>query len=82
MIGFVITRTTGPPKATCDTGNWSETIAVRSLSAEVLVILISTVALHRARHRQLIGSASSEVREHLVRNIRATGVDSIDTSLC
>ena len=53
MIGFVITRTTGLPNARGDIGNWSETIAVWSLIAEGLVILISTIALHRARHRQL-----------------------------
>lgn len=53
MIGFVLTRTTGLPKARGDIGNWTETIAMWSLIAEGLVILLSTTALHRARHPRL-----------------------------
>lgn len=49
IIGFVLTRTTGLPKADGDVGNWSETIAVWSLFAEGLVILLAIFALARTR---------------------------------
>jgi hypothetical protein len=49
IIGFVLTRTTGLPKADGDVGNWSETIAVWSLFAEGLVVLLAIFALVRSR---------------------------------
>ena len=49
LVGFVLTRTTGLPSAHGDVGNWGETIAVWSLLAEALVVVLAPVALRR-RH--------------------------------
>jgi hypothetical protein len=53
MIGFVLTRTTGLPGATGDIGNWGETIAVWSLIAEGIVVLLCVIAVSKARRRRL-----------------------------
>jgi hypothetical protein len=47
LVGFVLTRTTGLPGASGDIGNWTETIAVWSLFAEVLVVGLALTALRR-----------------------------------
>lgn len=52
MIGYVLTRTTGLPKAMGDVGNWGETIAVWSLIAEGIVLLLSVIAVSKARRRR------------------------------
>jgi len=49
IAGFVLTRTTGLPGAHGDVGNWGETIAVWSLLAEGLVVLLALAALARRR---------------------------------
>ncbi len=51
MLGFVLTPTTGLPDAKGDIGNWGETIAVWSLLAEGLVVVLSVAAISRARSR-------------------------------
>jgi hypothetical protein len=51
LVGFVLTRTTGLPGATGDVGNWGETIAVWSLIAEGLVVVLAAVGLSRERQR-------------------------------
>ncbi len=51
ILGFVITRTTGLPNARGDIGNWGETIAVWSLLAEGLVVVVSLAAIARTRFR-------------------------------
>lgn len=49
MSGFVLTRTTGLPGAKGDIGNWGETIAIWSLLAEGIVVLMSLFALKNRR---------------------------------
>jgi hypothetical protein len=49
IIGFVLTRTTGLPNAHGDEGNWSETIAVWSLFAEGIVVLLAVFAFAHNR---------------------------------
>jgi hypothetical protein len=49
IIGFVLTRTTGLPNAKGDIGNWGETIAVWSLIAEGVVVLLTLFALGNRR---------------------------------
>jgi hypothetical protein len=49
IIGFVLTRTTGLPNAKGDIGNWGETVAVWSLIAEGLVVLLTLFALGNRR---------------------------------
>lgn len=49
IIGFVLTRTTGLPDAKGDIGNWGETIAIWSLVAEGLVVLLALYALANRR---------------------------------
>jgi len=45
IVGFVLTRTTGLPAAKGDIGNWGETIAIWSLVAEGLVVLLTAYVL-------------------------------------
>ena len=47
--GYVLTRTTGLPGAKGDIGNWGETIAVWSLLAEILMVVLAFAALARRR---------------------------------
>lgn len=49
IIGFVLTRTTGLPGAMDDKGNWGETIAVWSLVAEGLMVVLSAAMLRPKR---------------------------------
>ena len=49
IIGLVLTRTTGLPNAKGDIGNWGETIAIWSLIAEGLVVLLALFALANRR---------------------------------
>ena len=51
FIGYVLTRTTGLPKAHGDVGNWGETIGIWSLVAEGLVVLLAAIAVSRDRAR-------------------------------
>jgi surface polysaccharide O-acyltransferase-like enzyme len=44
FTGYVLTRTTGLPRAHGDVGNWGETIGVWSLIAEGLVIVLALLA--------------------------------------
>jgi hypothetical protein len=47
IVGYVLTRTTGLPNATGDKGNWGETIAIWSLFAEGLMVVLSVAMLTR-----------------------------------
>ncbi|MCU1393528.1 MAG: hypothetical protein JWM34_1956 [Ilumatobacteraceae bacterium] len=49
FVGYVLTRTTGLPKAKGDIGNWGETIGVWSLVAEGLVVVVAIAVLLRRR---------------------------------
>jgi predicted membrane channel-forming protein YqfA (hemolysin III family) len=49
IVGFVLTRTTGLPKADDDIGNWSETIAIWALVAESAMVVLSVLAVSRHR---------------------------------
>lgn len=49
IIGFVLTRTTGLPNAKGDIGNWGETIAIWSLLAEGMFVLLALFALSNRR---------------------------------
>jgi hypothetical protein len=49
IIGFVLTRTTGLPGAMDDKGNWGETIAIWSLFAEGLMVVLSAFMLRTKR---------------------------------
>ncbi len=49
LVGFVLTRTTGLPNAHGDVGNWSETIAVWSMMAEGLMVVLALIALRQRR---------------------------------
>jgi predicted membrane channel-forming protein YqfA (hemolysin III family) len=49
IVGFVLTRTTGLPGAMDDKGNWGETIAIWSLVAESLMVVLSGVMLRKQR---------------------------------
>ncbi len=51
FFGYVLTRTTGLPRAHGDVGNWGETIGVWSLVAEGLVVLLAIVACSARAHR-------------------------------
>ena len=51
IAGFVLTRTTGLPNANGDIGNWGETIAIWSLIAEGLVVVLALVHLAGLRAR-------------------------------
>lgn len=51
MLGFVLTRTSGLPNAKGDIGNWGETIAIWSLLAEGLVVVLSLAVIARPRFR-------------------------------
>ena len=47
FIGYCLSRTTGLPAATDDTGNWTETLGIWSLIAEGAVVALSSTALSR-----------------------------------
>ena len=49
IVGFVLTRTTGLPNAKGDIGNWGETIAIWSIVAESLVVLLTLYAIANRR---------------------------------
>ncbi|MCU1365570.1 MAG: hypothetical protein JWL72_4147 [Ilumatobacteraceae bacterium] len=49
LTGFILTRTTGLPGSKDDIGNWGETIAIWSLIAEGLVVLLTGYALANRR---------------------------------
>ena len=49
LAGYVLTRTTGLPGSTDDIGNWSETLAVWSMFAEIGVCGLAAAALQRSR---------------------------------
>ena len=52
IVGFVLTRTTGLPGANGDIGNWGEKIAIWSLIAEALVVIMAVRAISRKRLAQ------------------------------
>jgi len=58
--GYVLTRTTGLPRAHGDVGNWGETIGVWSLVAEGLVVVLALVAI--ARRSSEINRGRSSVK--------------------
>ena len=51
FAGYVLTRTTGLPKAHGDVGNWGETIGVWSLVAEALMVVLALAAIRRERYQ-------------------------------
>ena len=60
LVGFTLTRTTGLPGAHGDIGNWGETIAVWSLLAELLVVVLALFALGRQRRSTAPASVRPE----------------------
>ncbi len=45
LFGYILTRTTGLPGTTDDIGNWTETLAVWSMLAEIGVVALAGYAL-------------------------------------
>ena len=58
IVGFVLTRTTGLPRATEDKGNWGEAIGVWSLAFEGSFLMLALIATRSplARRHQLSAS--------------------------
>ena len=49
FVSYVISRTTGLPRATDDIGNWGEPLGVAGLIVEVLIVALSLMQLSRMR---------------------------------
>src|SRR5258707_9473370 len=45
LAGFVLSRTTGLPKATGDIGNWGEPLGIASMFVEGILVLLSASVL-------------------------------------
>lgn len=58
LTGYILTRTVGLPGSQGDIGNWSEPLAVWSMVSEIIILLLSAVAVLGARR----GETGSDAR--------------------